>query len=228
MSTATAVHAIVAKPPKELFDFAKRQVFNTKSRQGGERRVCERDAIAVPVVVQPVDKRLMPVGGAFHVVTRDLSPKGVGLVHLVPIPGESLALHMVLANTEVNLLVRVVWRGPLGPFYGTGAEFTSKLQHFPQYADFTDCGTSSQPNCLSPLALAAEQCLRTTRGLADDCDRARDGLPQYGARNESPAPAPLAIPFLALSERKAWSRVTEFDKHVAKSDQIAVHQPLEF
>lgn len=60
------------------------------------------------------------------------------LIHLVPIPAERLALHMVLVNTEVNLVARVVWRGPLGPFYGTGAEFISKLQHFPQHADFTD------------------------------------------------------------------------------------------
>ena len=172
MSTATAIRKMVAHPPRELVDFAKRQAFNAKVHQGSERRANERYTMVLPVVVQPVDEQFNSVGDIFDVVTRDLSPKGVGLIHLDPIFHEFLALHMILANTEVNVVARVVWRSPLGPFCGTGAEFISRLKCFP-HSESGICESIRGCSQLSTLSLVTERCLQTTKGLTDDCRRGR-------------------------------------------------------
>jgi hypothetical protein len=85
----------------------------------------------MPVLVQPVDERYHPIGEPFSMVTRDVSPSGVGLVHSEPIRHKFLALQMLLNGERVNFVIKVVWNMGLGPFYGAGGEFVAKLESFP-------------------------------------------------------------------------------------------------
>jgi len=137
----------VAYPSKELLDFAKRQMLATKLNGGIEKRSDKRELIVVTVLVQPVDDECQPIESPFHVVTRDLSPTAVGLVHLDVILHDKLALQMCLANTVVNIFGRVVWCEPLGPFYGTGVEFIAKLDTFPTRGELTSL-QRWRPSCL--------------------------------------------------------------------------------
>jgi hypothetical protein len=88
--------------------------------------------MAIPVLVQPVDGQSNAVGVPFAAMTRDISPRGVGLVHMEPIEHGLLALKMSLADEEVNLVADVEWCKALGPFYYVGTKFVSKLEDFPK------------------------------------------------------------------------------------------------
>ena len=123
------------KPSPELLSFVKRQVRNAQLHRDAERRSENRSSIAVPAVVQPLDKHHQPVGEAFAVVARDISPKGIGLVHTERIDHKLLALQISLGGEEANLVVRVVWNMGLGPFYGIGGEFVAKWDRFPRSFD---------------------------------------------------------------------------------------------
>ena len=172
MTAAVLDNQGVERPPKELVDFAKRQVFNAKFRGRIERRSESRYEMVVPVLVQPVDDDFRAIDSPFRIVTRDISPRGAGLIHFAPIPHNKLALQMCIANTTVNLVARVVWCKPLGPFHGTGVEFIAKLDAFPTRCEITSLRrTRSEPHELSPVSLAMEQCARAQKGFADDCRR---------------------------------------------------------
>jgi len=127
----------VAYPSKELLDFANRQMLATKLQGGIDKRSDKRELIVVTVLVQPVDDECQPIESPFRVVTRDLSPTAVGLVHLDAILHDKLALQMCIANTVVNIFGRVVRCEPLGPSYGTGVEFIAKLDAFPTRGGLT-------------------------------------------------------------------------------------------
>lgn len=128
-----AIPATVAlKPPAELVSFVERQIRDARSYVGLERRSERRYLMAVPLWVQPVDGQFKAIGPPFAAVTRDISPKGIGLVHTQPIDPQLLALRMSLADEEVILAAEVVWCRPLGPFYYIGGEFFAKLESFPR------------------------------------------------------------------------------------------------
>ena len=102
------------------------------SRWWVERRSERRCLMVVPVMAQPVDEQSNATGAPFSVVTRDISPKGIGLVHSEPIDQTLLALQMTLADEEVNVVADVQWCKAFGPFYYFGGKFVKKLQSFPQ------------------------------------------------------------------------------------------------
>jgi hypothetical protein len=136
----------VANPPRELVEFAERHVLNLKLYAGAERRSEMRHLLVVPVLAVPVDDDCEPIGSPFHIVTRELSSKGAGLVHFERIQYKKLALQLCLPNSKVNLVARVVWRKPLGPLYGTGLEFIARLKEFPQLHGPCPWETSCAPS----------------------------------------------------------------------------------
>ena len=87
--------------------------------------------MVVPALVQPVDEKFNAIGDCFTVVTRDISPKGIGLVHSRRLDQKLLALQMRLADEEVNVVVEVLWCRPFGPFEYIGGRFVAKLNGFP-------------------------------------------------------------------------------------------------
>jgi hypothetical protein len=120
------------KPPPELVDFVKRQIREAQVFGGEERRSEERHLMLVPVLVQPVNAQYNPIGDPFVVVTRDISRKGIGLVHGQRIAHPLVALRMSLAGEEVNVVARLVRSEALGPYYFIGGEFVAKLARFQQ------------------------------------------------------------------------------------------------
>jgi hypothetical protein len=141
------------QPPRELLSFVERQIRNAPRHTGPERRSENRYLMAVPVLVQPVDKKHNPIGDAFAAVTRDISPTAIGLVHTEEVAHRLLAIQMRLADELVNVIVELLWCEPLGPFEYLGARFVAKLDSFPRNGnDATDLGAlgDRSPKSLPP------------------------------------------------------------------------------
>ena len=128
MSTSVIEAPVALEPPAELVSFVERQVRNARTYAGVERRSDKRYLMAIPVLVRPVDEQSNAVGVPFAAMTRDISPRGIGLAHTEPIEQGLLALRMTLAGEEVNLVAEVQWCKGLGPFYYVGAKFVSRLE----------------------------------------------------------------------------------------------------
>ena len=123
---------VLRQAPAELVSFVERHIRDAQPYADKERRSERRYLMVLPVTAQPVDQQYVAIGAPLAVVTRDISPKGIGLVHTEPIDRTLLALQMSLADEEVNLVADVHWCRALGPFYYFGGEFVKRLQGFPQ------------------------------------------------------------------------------------------------
>jgi hypothetical protein len=120
-------------PSASLVAFVKRQVRNAELFAGPERRADLRQLIVVPAIVQPVDAQCQPIGEPVAMVTRDITAKGVGLVHEEPLWHERVALRIDpdrLEDTEI-LIADVVWNRPLGPFCSIGCEVVARIENSP-------------------------------------------------------------------------------------------------
>lgn len=116
---------------KAMMAFVQRQVRDGHSHVRGDRRAEPRSSVVVPVKARAVNPQFKPIGPTFNLVSRDLSPKGIGLVHDYPIACDLLALQMQLNEEEINLVIRQRWIQDLGPFYYVGGEVVAKLDAFP-------------------------------------------------------------------------------------------------
>ena len=117
------------EPPAELVAFVKRQLRDARVFHGEDRRSEERHPVLVPVLVQPVDEQSHPIGEPFAAATRDISKKGIGLVHSARIDHRLVNLRMSLGGEELNVVARLVWCEELGPYYYIGCEFVAKCMH---------------------------------------------------------------------------------------------------
>jgi hypothetical protein len=130
------------EPAAELVAFVKRQIRDARVLGGKDRRSEERHLMLVPVLVQPVDEQFSSIGESFAVATRDISHKGIGLVHSQPIHHPLVSLRMSLADVEVNVVARVVWCKELGPYYYIGCEFVAKWTGFPKSQEISSSDDS--------------------------------------------------------------------------------------
>ena len=117
--------------PSELVDYARRQIVNATLYKGDERRLEGRYPMILPVRAVAVDEHYHVTGETFHLITREVSATGIGLLHTERIDADYLALNFSVAGVEVNLIARVIWSAPQGPFYGAGGRFDAKLEAFP-------------------------------------------------------------------------------------------------
>lgn len=117
----------VPGPPAELVSFVERHIRSARPYTGLERRSDKRCLMAMPVVVQPLDEETEAVGDPFTAMTRDISPKAIGLVHTAPIEHKLLAIRVFLGGKEVDLVAAVLWCRALGPFHYTGANFVGEV-----------------------------------------------------------------------------------------------------
>ena len=117
--------------PQELVEFARRQIVNVVLYKGDQRRREGRHHMMLPVRAVPVDEHNDPSGAEFKMITRDISATAIGLLHTEPILAQRLALQFSIVGTEVIVVVDVAWSRPLGPFYGAGGRFVTKLVKFP-------------------------------------------------------------------------------------------------
>jgi hypothetical protein len=120
-------------PSASLVAFVKRQVRNAQLQAGPERREELRQMIVVSAIVQPVDENHQPIGEPVAMVTRDITARGVGLVHEEPLWHERVAIRLDAEGLDVNeiLIADVVWNRPLGPFCLIGCEVTARVGNSP-------------------------------------------------------------------------------------------------
>jgi hypothetical protein len=85
----------------------------------------------LPVHAVWVDENNEPMGESFDLITRDMSSTGIALIHTRPIDSERMAIRFFIAETEVNLVIEMIWKREMCPFYGAAGRFVAKLDRFP-------------------------------------------------------------------------------------------------
>ena len=93
-----------------------------------ERRSEGRQPLAVAVAAAPLDEELHPTGEPFALMTRDISTKGIGLVHTGPVFDAYLAVQIPSpAGEPIQVLVEVVRCNPVGDVWSIGGLFVQRL-----------------------------------------------------------------------------------------------------
>jgi hypothetical protein len=119
------------EPWSHLVAFAERQVRNAPAYTGPGRRREYRHPLVMPVIGQPIDEHFRPLAAPMAMVTRNLSKRGVCLIHEARLSHDRLALRLGLDEGEAILVGAVRWRRAIGPFYSCGCEIIDKLDSFP-------------------------------------------------------------------------------------------------
>jgi hypothetical protein len=94
------------------------------------RRAEQRESVAVPVLVQPLDLDLQPLGGPFEAVTRDVSPSGIGLFvsRSIEVPSwMTVTIRTPETLRELRLIAHVEHCTPCGGMYIVGCRFADVM-----------------------------------------------------------------------------------------------------
>jgi hypothetical protein len=87
-------------------------------------RNTHRATRTISISLQPLDHDFQPVGDKFWVVSRDISPKGLGLICHDPIEHEYVRIGLL--NEKITAIGRIRHNTPIGetyPLYLVGIEF---------------------------------------------------------------------------------------------------------
>ena len=88
--------------------------------------------MVLPVVACAVDDDFQPINEPFSLVTRDISPNSIGLIHIDQFEDKLLALEMAIAGEKISVVAEIMWQRSMGPlFYYSGARFVAKLDYLP-------------------------------------------------------------------------------------------------
>ena len=88
------------------------------------RRNHPRTSRSISVSIQPLDADFQPIGNLFWVVSRDISPKGMGLICHEPFGCEYVRTGLL--SEQVTVISRVCHTTSIGetyPLYLVGIEF---------------------------------------------------------------------------------------------------------
>lgn len=111
-------------PPEVVVTFVKRLIEEYRSGVETERRAQTREAIALPIVVQPLNAHFQPTGDVFDAITKDFSTGGFGVIHSEQVASRYMRIEIVAQNgEEMSLLAQVEHCTPWGPNYHVGARF---------------------------------------------------------------------------------------------------------
>ena len=120
-------------PSAALVAFVKRQVSYAERFTGKEQRTVPRLLQVMPVIVQGVENDLSLVGKPRAMVTRDISPRGMGLVYEQPFHHCRIVVRLSYPEEVKILTAEIRWTKPLGPFYQLGCAITGRLESFPGF-----------------------------------------------------------------------------------------------
>lgn len=110
--------------PEVVFKFVKRLIEDHRTSFETERRNSSREAISLPILVQPLSASFQSAGPDFHAVTKDISPGGIGILHDEPVEAKYLQIEICARDGEtMSLLVHVEHVTPRGQLYHVGARF---------------------------------------------------------------------------------------------------------
>lgn len=93
------------------------------------RRRHQRTPRSISISVQPLDEDFQPVGEACWLVSRDISPGGIGLISYDPLESEYVRLGLL--NEKVSVIGRVRHNTSIGhkyPLYLVGIEFANEIE----------------------------------------------------------------------------------------------------
>ena len=116
-----------------MLNFAERQVRRAAMyKPTVEKRSEPRRALAMPTIVQPLGNDRRPLGDPFAVVTRDISPRGLGLIFEDWPEHDLFAVQLSVDGKDFCLLVKTLWHEPMGPFEYAGFRILKPLKTFPK------------------------------------------------------------------------------------------------
>jgi hypothetical protein len=112
------------QPSLALLAFVQRQVSQAEPYTGQERRAEPRKLLVKPALVYPADEKFNPSGPPRIMVIRDISPRGLGLVHEEPLDCPLILVRISFPEVESLVGAVIRWSRPAGPFYATGCEIS--------------------------------------------------------------------------------------------------------
>lgn len=92
-------------------------------------RAHERTTRSISVSIQPLDEDFQPVGDLFWVVSRDISPKGMGLICHEPFTFDYVRTGLL--NEQITVISRVRHNTSIGesyPLFLVGIEFVNEWE----------------------------------------------------------------------------------------------------
>lgn len=130
---ATYLAQLVSSPPGHLRSAVRPSHYFPDKRQAGttlqakdiqrELRRHPRWPLMMSIPVVKLDDDLFPVGDEFTVISRNLSPGGIAIVHKRPLEGKLAVLIELPESGHVQLLMEIVRSKKVGPLYEMGGAF---------------------------------------------------------------------------------------------------------
>jgi PilZ domain len=119
--------ALPFQPSPSVVAFVRRQVSQAELYKGQDRRAELRHLLVRPVLVYPADEKFSPVGPSRAMVIRDVSPRGLGLVHEEPLNLGLILVRISLPEIEALVGAEVRFSRAVGPFYYFGCEIDAQF-----------------------------------------------------------------------------------------------------
>ncbi len=103
-----SIQEAISHPPEFIVKFVRQLLDEQTAWVGEERRTESRQAISVPVTVQPLNADHEPDGPSFVAVTKNLSGGGIGFLHDAPVTQELLQITLSSRRTTRSILSRML------------------------------------------------------------------------------------------------------------------------
>ncbi len=117
---------VPSKPPEALAAFIQQMI--GEGQMFANRRSTARHQLVVPVTAVPVDVGFFPIGEPFTAITRDISTKGLSLIHTRAVRCERLVVELPnRSGAAIQLVLQVARCRALGRFYEIAGPFTMRL-----------------------------------------------------------------------------------------------------
>lgn len=92
-----------------------------------ERREAPRYSVTLPATAVALDERLRPIGPQFSVVVRNISARGIALLHSSPVHAEHIAVELATpAGHKIQVAMEVSRCHQLGPCYEIAGPFVHR------------------------------------------------------------------------------------------------------
>jgi hypothetical protein len=119
-------------PPHEMAAFVDQLIERLTEEglyyTGPDRRSEKRHSVALLVRAMPLDDDLRPAGPAFGATTRDLSQRGIAVIHHEKITSRWLAVELSdFDGNRLEAAVEVLRSRSVGPYFEIGGKFVTKV-----------------------------------------------------------------------------------------------------
>jgi hypothetical protein len=119
-------------PPEEISNFVdgliKRLIEEGHYYDGPDRRTEKRHVVAMQVHARPLSEDLQPLGPAFVATTKDISKRGIAIIHFEPVTSPLLAIELSdLNGKKFQGAVEIRRCRPVGPYFEVAGEYVTKV-----------------------------------------------------------------------------------------------------